>query len=149
MSLNPLHAAIAAFLYPNGLPPPFFNGGGPEFPDQELRSLDDDQVKTIMTRLGITEFFQNTPELTPTPVGAADVRGYIHKTHPTHWFFFIRWEHAPIEIDNGFALHGWRKSRYTREQFRDEVMLLMGHMYRPDSGAWTYEEREDEEENRS
>lgn len=130
-------------------PPPFFTGTSLTFPDQELASMDDEQVKTIMTLLGVTEFFTDAPKDANLPLGAADVRGYLHKSHPTHWLFFIRWENAPIPADNGFALHGFRKSKYSREQYRDEVLLLMRFMNRPDSGAWRYEEREDDDGNRS
>lgn len=94
---------------------PFFNGTGPDFPDYELISIDDEQVKGVLLLLGVTHLFADTQPTAGKTLG--DARGYIVGTHPTHWFFLERYEHWKKSSDNGYTLRGWPKSRFTKGQF--------------------------------
>lgn len=97
---------------------PFFKGTGPNFPDHDLESLDDEQVKGVMLQVGATELLTDSPpHWGPSPKGEADIRGLVFKKHPTHYFLFIRWEHSTNPGDNGFALWGLARSKHSNADF--------------------------------
>lgn len=107
-----------------------FEGSGPDFPDCEIYSLDDEQVKAIALRFGIEEFFQK-PDLAPngpTSDKPAQINPYIYNLHPTHVFLFIRWSHAPNPADNGFGFYAWPRSQFTRPQISDRILAELERM---------------------
>lgn len=87
------------------VPPPFFRGTEAKFPDYDIVSLDDEQVKSIMLHLGLTHLFNDRSE-------SNVVYSMVYKDHPTHWLLFTRFENFPQSSDNGFTLNGWLKSKY-------------------------------------
>lgn len=77
------------------------------------------------------------PDSGPPPMGAADIQGYVFKDHPTHWFFFVRREHAPKPSDNGYAIYGYLKTKHTHADFVEKVKEFMRESDRPDSPPWS------------
>lgn len=126
-----------------GAPPaPYFTGTGPDFPDHELSSMDDAQCKAIMLRFGVTEFLDcDRPASGELPNGCADITGYLYKDHPTHWFLFIRFDHSANPDDNGFALEGYPKNKFSNDEFALKVQEFFGTFHRPESGPLTFDER--------
>ncbi len=101
---------------------PFFSGTGPDFPAHDLESLDDEQVKGCMLSCGCTELLQDSPpKWGQHGAGTADIRMYIHREHPTHWFIFLRWEHSANPSDNGYGLFGWQKATHSSEDFMKQI----------------------------
>lgn len=105
-------------------PPPFFRGTGPVFPNQDLVSMDDEQIKAILLNLDIHTLFEELKMSVPYFRAATDDR------HPTHRFLIVRWTGNKRDRDNGYMLYGWRRShhsfhdveRYMRE-FVDQAAI--------------------------
>jgi len=105
--------------------PPLFKGTGPNFPDQDLFSLDDEQVKAVVLKLGYAALLSPTKE---TFLMATDDR------HPTHRFIFVRYANFPNPSDNGFMMMGYRRSRHSFEQVKQYAHdLLEKNGVAPDS----------------
>lgn len=102
-------------FFPGGAFAPFFEGTGPTFPDYELLSIDDEQVKGIILGLGLTQLLADLPMPKPD-TGLGEAIGFAAGNHPTHWFFIERYQHWPSPKDNGFTLRGWPKSKFTSKQ---------------------------------
>lgn len=93
------------------VPPPFFRGTGPVFPDQELVSWDDEQVKAILLKMDIHALFTPPISTKQNLVTVTDDR------HPTHRFVFARWMGQKKERDNGYMMMGYRRSHYSEADF--------------------------------
>lgn len=138
---NPIKLKWRTSFHPSP-PEPFFTGTSPDFPAHNLISMDDEQSKEIMLKLGITELFADSPEPLPgmvPPPGRADVRVYVFKEHPTHYFLCVRWESAPNPADNGYAVYGYLKTKHTHAEFV-ELTLQFCRMF--DAPVVTYSDRD-------
>lgn len=98
-----------------------FSGTGPDFPPFCIFSLDDAQIKSILVKLGLPEGFEPLPDL-----GRLRIRVVVYGRHPTHWFLFALFAHAPNPVDNGYTLEGFPKSRYNASAFLDCIRHFCG-----------------------
>lgn len=90
-----------------GKPPePFFTGTSTAFPNQDLVSLDDEQIKEILLRLDIHALFS------PPPAGEYFM-AVTDDRHPTHRLLFGKWSGHLEASKNGFVMIGWRRSRHS------------------------------------
>lgn len=106
--------------------PPFFTGSGPVFPDHDLISMDDEQIKGIMLTIGATHLLADLPKPAPGAI-LGSALGHVIGNHPTHWFFLERYQWWPNPSDNGFTLQGYPKSKYSHQQLMAKIENYMHH----------------------
>ncbi|ACB75873.1 hypothetical protein [Opitutus terrae] len=81
-----------------------------KFPDEELISFDDTEVKKVLVELGVIHNFSLPPDPRST------VFTYGVDDHPTHWLLFACFRGFKQKSDNGYMMFGWRKKKFTRKQ---------------------------------
>ena len=96
--------------------PPFFSGDGPDFPDHSIVSIDDEQCRAILVRLGLSNRWSKNVDF-----DGPEVQAMIYSSHPTHHLCFVRWYKTG---DDGYVMCGFPKSKFSQTEAAENICLF-------------------------